>query len=466
MRIGIVGAGMAGLACAEALAGQGHDLVVFDKGRGPGGRMSTRRVQTPVGEAQFDHGAQVFTAQDEAFQRRVATWVREGAVAPWPAAGPGAFVGVPGMNGPVRQMAGGLSVHWSSLVTGLEGLDTGWRLSLDAGDPVEQATAYDAAGADEIDMGKTGGAFVVYIGTHGDQGAHRANVILPAAAYTEKSGTYVNTEGRVQMADKAVFAPGDAREDWTILRALADALVNAMHFGFHVDGSDAGARVDGSGTLGMSIYPHDGITSRDLMLNADLAMDKLRKDGLGLPDADAAGLLDFFAARGVSRDKATQCLGDTAKAESILNASNTQSEELGVTGTPTFFLNGAKLDDIVDYLTYVFVPALLVWRSLLVPAPWHRKRVVLIGDAVHATTPHLGQGAGMAIEDALVLAEELSRDADVARACVSYRNRRYERCQTIVSASLAICYGQLGKGPPVDMQQATAEMFATVAKPI
>lgn len=60
--------------------------------------------------------------------------------------------------------------------------------------------------------------------------------------------------------------------------------------------------------------------------------------------ADAAGLLDFFAARGVSRDKATQCLGDTAKAESILNASNTQSEELGVTGTPTFFLNGAKLD--------------------------------------------------------------------------------------------------------------------------
>ena len=68
------------------------------------------------------------------------------------------------------------------------------------------------------------GRLKVYIGHHGDKGAHAADIILPAAAYTEKAGTYVNTEGRVQFADKAVFAPGDAREDWTILRALADAL--------------------------------------------------------------------------------------------------------------------------------------------------------------------------------------------------------------------------------------------------
>ena len=68
------------------------------------------------------------------------------------------------------------------------------------------------------------GAFVVYIGTHGDRGAHRADVILPGAAYTEKTGTYVNTEGRPQFADRAVFPPGDAREDWSILRALSDAL--------------------------------------------------------------------------------------------------------------------------------------------------------------------------------------------------------------------------------------------------
>jgi NADH-quinone oxidoreductase subunit G len=77
-------------------------------------------------------------------------------------------------------------------------------------------------GADEIDVAS--GPFVVYIGTHGDRGAHRADVILPGAAYTEKSALYVNTEGRVQMASRAGFPPGDAREDWAILRALSDVL--------------------------------------------------------------------------------------------------------------------------------------------------------------------------------------------------------------------------------------------------
>jgi len=85
-------------------------------------------------------------------------------------------------------------------------------------------------GADEIDMAKTGNAFVVYIGTHGDAGAHRADVILPAATYTEKSGTYVNTEGRVQQTTRATFAPGDAREDWAILRALSDVLGKRLPF--------------------------------------------------------------------------------------------------------------------------------------------------------------------------------------------------------------------------------------------
>ena len=85
-------------------------------------------------------------------------------------------------------------------------------------------------GADEIDMTATGGAFVVYIGTHGDAGAHRANVILPGAAYTEKSGTYVNTEGRVQQTNRAGFAPGEAKEDWAILRALSDVLGKKLPF--------------------------------------------------------------------------------------------------------------------------------------------------------------------------------------------------------------------------------------------
>src|SRR3972149_1012184 len=65
-------------------------------------------------------------------------------------------------------------------------------------------------GADEIDMARLGGAFVVYQGHHGDAGAERADVVLPGAAYTEKNATYVNTEGRVQQARLAVFPPGDA----------------------------------------------------------------------------------------------------------------------------------------------------------------------------------------------------------------------------------------------------------------
>jgi len=83
-------------------------------------------------------------------------------------------------------------------------------------------------GADEIDVSP--GPFVVYIGTHGDRGAHRADVILPGAAYPEKSALYVNTEGRVQMANRAAFPPGDAREDWAILRALSGELGHTLPY--------------------------------------------------------------------------------------------------------------------------------------------------------------------------------------------------------------------------------------------
>jgi NADH-quinone oxidoreductase subunit G len=83
-------------------------------------------------------------------------------------------------------------------------------------------------GVDEIDV--PAGAFVVYQGTHGDRGAMRADVILPAAAYTEKSATYVNTEGRPQMTNRAVFPPGEAKEDWAILRALSETLGKTLPF--------------------------------------------------------------------------------------------------------------------------------------------------------------------------------------------------------------------------------------------
>ncbi len=85
-------------------------------------------------------------------------------------------------------------------------------------------------GADELDTAALSGAFTVYIGTHGDAGVRHADVILPAAAYTEKPGTWVNMEGRVQRALRAIFPPGDAREDWTILRALSSVLGAALPY--------------------------------------------------------------------------------------------------------------------------------------------------------------------------------------------------------------------------------------------
>ncbi len=107
-------------------------------------------------------------------------------------------------------------------VPGEGGLDTGVMLGKGALDMLF------LLGVDEVEV--PAGGFVVYIGTHGDRGAHRADVILPGAAYPEKSGLYVNTEGRVQMGERAAFPPGDAREDWAILRALSAALDKTLPF--------------------------------------------------------------------------------------------------------------------------------------------------------------------------------------------------------------------------------------------
>jgi len=108
------------------------------------------------------------------------------------------------------------------------GLDLGF-VPADGGKTAGELVAKGGAdvlfllGADEINLSESG-AFVVYLGTHGDAGAHRADVILPGAAYTEKNGLYVNTEGRVQMGFRAVFPKGEAKEDWAILRALSEYL--------------------------------------------------------------------------------------------------------------------------------------------------------------------------------------------------------------------------------------------------
>ena len=103
-------------------------------------------------------------------------------------------------------------------------------------------------GADEFDVAHLGRAFVVYQGSHGDAGAHHADVILPGAAYTEKDGLYVNFEGRVQRGRRAAFPPGEAKEDWAILRALSDVLGVKLPY----DDRAALARGDGKATRRIS----------------------------------------------------------------------------------------------------------------------------------------------------------------------------------------------------------------------
>jgi len=111
-------------------------------------------------------------------------------------------------------------------------------------------------GADELDPQLFAGSFLVYVGHHGDQGAAAADVILPAAAYSEKAGTYVNIEGRVQRGERSVFPPGDAREDWTIFRALSAVLGEPLPFDSLPDLRRAMvAEVPALGELGLAPLP-------------------------------------------------------------------------------------------------------------------------------------------------------------------------------------------------------------------
>ncbi|WP_417668968.1 NADH-quinone oxidoreductase subunit NuoG [Roseibium sp.] len=150
-------------------------------------------------------------------------------------------------------------------------------------------------GADEIDMDAFGNAFVVYVGTHGDRGAHRADVILPGAAYTEKSGTWVNTEGRVQMGDRAGFPPGEAREDWAILRALSGVLGKTLPF-------------DSLAALRAQLceaYPHflaiDAVEAGSAADVAELAKDAGKMEAAGFANA----VTEFYLTNPIARASAT-----------------------------------------------------------------------------------------------------------------------------------------------------------------
>jgi renalase len=131
MRIAIVGAGLAGLSCAQALRAGGIEVTLFDKGRGAGGRMATRRIETTLGVTAFDHGAQYFTARDPAFCAEVQAWATAGLASRWAAAGEDAWVGAPAMNAPLKALAADLDVRWATRVDTVERDAAGWSLAGD-----------------------------------------------------------------------------------------------------------------------------------------------------------------------------------------------------------------------------------------------------------------------------------------------------------------------------------------------
>ena len=128
MRIAIVGAGMAGMSCGQRLSRLGHEVRLFDKGRGPGGRMATRRMEDGGTTLHFDHGAQYFTARDPRFVEQVAHWEASGVAARWAAAGDDAWVGTPAMNAPLKAMAGELGVQFGTRIEQLVRDGEGWQL--------------------------------------------------------------------------------------------------------------------------------------------------------------------------------------------------------------------------------------------------------------------------------------------------------------------------------------------------
>ena len=147
MTIAIVGAGLAGLSCAQSLAEAGVPVRLFDKGRGPGGRMSSRRANTPLGELRFDHGTPYFENPSAEFARVVEDWISAGVAAQWsprtaqltesglvtdPPFAP-KFVGTPGMSAVIRHVSDGLDVEWTHRVETIEGGVGTWQLRFEGG---------------------------------------------------------------------------------------------------------------------------------------------------------------------------------------------------------------------------------------------------------------------------------------------------------------------------------------------
>ena len=168
-------------------------------------------------------------------------------------------------------------------------------------------------GADEMTGASFGDAFIVYIGSHGDRGAHLADVILPAAAYTEKQATYVNTEGRAQMTEQAATPPGEAREDWKIFRALSARL-------------DVTLPYDNLTELRAAMYQAaPQLAQIDMVVAADAP--QATSAGSMTGDAFAYAVEDFYFTNPIARASAT--MADCAKAKESRNG---QTEGTGTNG--------------------------------------------------------------------------------------------------------------------------------------
>ncbi len=203
----------------------------------------------------------------------------------------------------IAETYGALSADWNGFAVlhtaaaRVGGLDLGFvpgKDGLDAAKQLEGADVLFLLGADEMDFSKKQAGFTVYIGSHGDAGATAADVILPGATYTEKSGTYVNTEGRVQMTSRAGFAPGEAKEDWAIIRALSEVLGKKLPF-------------DSLAALRANLYetfPHfaeiDAISASDIAEIAALS----KKSGKMNKSGFASAVKDFYLTNPIARASA------------------------------------------------------------------------------------------------------------------------------------------------------------------
>lgn len=257
--VAIVGAGMAGLACAQALVAGGARVTLFDKARGAGGRMSSRRMDTPAGEVTFDHGAQYFTARDAGFMAQVQDWQRSGVVAHWPAAGDDAFVGAPAMNAPLKDMADALAVRWSTRVTSMASTGEGWTLQLETpvdgdggGDVVTEMfnVVVVAIPAEQATLLLTGHDDALAFSAAAAKTAPCWTLMLAFSAAIKTQDTPLRDQGTIGWACRNSAKPGRAAiETWVVqasaawseahleetAEAVADALTAALREALSVE---------------------------------------------------------------------------------------------------------------------------------------------------------------------------------------------------------------------------------------